>query len=53
MAVLGEVLDEGDLVIDGGNSRYTDDKVNADLLAPLTTLCPQPLPPSTARPTPP
>ncbi|GAA2990477.1 phosphogluconate dehydrogenase (NAD(+)-dependent, decarboxylating) [Actinokineospora diospyrosa] len=33
VAELGEVLDEGDLVIDGGNSRYTDDKVNADLLA--------------------
>ncbi|WP_026421804.1 phosphogluconate dehydrogenase (NAD(+)-dependent, decarboxylating) [Actinokineospora inagensis] len=30
---LGELLAEGDLVIDGGNSRYTDDKVNAELLA--------------------
>jgi 6-phosphogluconate dehydrogenase len=30
---LGELLAPGDLVIDGGNSRYTDDKVNADLLA--------------------
>ncbi|WP_216212304.1 phosphogluconate dehydrogenase (NAD(+)-dependent, decarboxylating) [Amycolatopsis aidingensis] len=28
-----ELLSEGDLLIDGGNSRYTDDKVNADLLA--------------------
>ncbi|SES48210.1 phosphogluconate dehydrogenase (NAD(+)-dependent, decarboxylating) [Actinokineospora terrae] len=33
VAELGELLAEGDLVIDGGNSRYTDDKVNADLLA--------------------
>ncbi len=33
IADLGELLAEGDLVIDGGNSRYTDDKVNADLLA--------------------
>ncbi|WP_020669073.1 phosphogluconate dehydrogenase (NAD(+)-dependent, decarboxylating) [Amycolatopsis nigrescens] len=30
---LGELLDEGDLVIDGGNSKFTDDKLNADLLA--------------------
>ncbi len=30
---LGELLDEGDLVVDGGNSRWTDDQVNADLLA--------------------
>ncbi len=30
---LGELLAEGDLVIEGGNSRYTDDKVNAELLA--------------------
>ncbi|GAB3486765.1 phosphogluconate dehydrogenase (NAD(+)-dependent, decarboxylating) [Amycolatopsis cihanbeyliensis] len=28
-----ELLSEGDLLIDGGNSRYTDDKVNGDLLA--------------------
>ena len=27
------LLDEGDLVVDGGNSRWTDDQVNADLLA--------------------
>jgi 6-phosphogluconate dehydrogenase len=33
IAELGEVLSPGDLVIDGGNSRYTDDKVNAELLA--------------------
>ena len=30
---LAEVLEEGDLVIDGGNSRYTDDAPNAALLA--------------------
>jgi 6-phosphogluconate dehydrogenase len=30
---LGELLDAGDLVIDGGNSKYTDDKINAELLA--------------------
>ena len=30
---LSEVLDEGDLVIDGGNSKFTDDAVNAELLA--------------------
>ncbi|MEU5691101.1 phosphogluconate dehydrogenase (NAD(+)-dependent, decarboxylating) [Actinosynnema sp. NPDC020468] len=30
---LGDLLDEGDLVIDGGNSRYTDDAVNAEALA--------------------
>jgi len=29
---LGEVLSAGDLVIDGGNSRYTDDGVHAKLL---------------------
>ncbi|NMI00511.1 phosphogluconate dehydrogenase (NAD(+)-dependent, decarboxylating) [Pseudonocardia acidicola] len=29
---LAEVLDPGDLVIDGGNSRYTDDRPNAELL---------------------
>ncbi|MEN3269235.1 phosphogluconate dehydrogenase (NAD(+)-dependent, decarboxylating) [Pseudonocardia sp.] len=29
---LADVLEAGDLVIDGGNSRYTDDKPNADLL---------------------
>lgn len=30
---LSEELSEGDLVIDGGNSRFTEDKPNADLLA--------------------
>jgi 6-phosphogluconate dehydrogenase len=29
---LAEVLSPGDLVIDGGNSRYTDDEPNAVLL---------------------
>ncbi|RVW02573.1 phosphogluconate dehydrogenase (NAD(+)-dependent, decarboxylating) [Rhodococcus spongiicola] len=30
---LASVLETGDLVIDGGNSRYTDDRGHADLLA--------------------
>jgi 6-phosphogluconate dehydrogenase len=30
---LGELLGEGDLIVDGGNSRWTDDQANADLLA--------------------
>nr|WP_232827275.1 decarboxylating 6-phosphogluconate dehydrogenase [Jiangella endophytica] len=30
---LGELLDEGDLVIDGGNSKFTDDREHADILA--------------------
>jgi len=30
---VGELLDEGDLVVDGGNSRWTDDQANAELLA--------------------
>lgn len=30
---LGELLGEGDLVVDGGNSRYTDDQANAAMLA--------------------
>jgi 6-phosphogluconate dehydrogenase len=29
---LGELLGEGDLVVDGGNSKYTDDQANAELL---------------------
>ena len=29
---LGELLSEGDMVIDGGNSKYTDDQSNAALL---------------------
>jgi 6-phosphogluconate dehydrogenase len=32
IAQLGDVLEAGDLVIDGGNSRYTDDAPNAALL---------------------
>ena len=30
---LGDLLGEGDLVVDGGNSKYTDDAVNAAMLA--------------------
>ena len=30
---LAELLGEGDLVVDGGNSKWTDDQINADLLA--------------------
>jgi len=30
---LADLLGEGDVVIDGGNSRWTDDKVHADFLA--------------------
>jgi len=30
---LGRLLDEGDVVVDGGNSRYTDDQRHADELA--------------------
>jgi 6-phosphogluconate dehydrogenase len=30
---LGGLLGEGDVVVDGGNSKWTDDQVNADLLA--------------------
>jgi 6-phosphogluconate dehydrogenase len=30
---LGELLDEGDLIVDGGNSRWTDDIAHADALA--------------------
>jgi 6-phosphogluconate dehydrogenase len=30
---LADLLDDGDLVIDGGNSRFTDDKANAAFLA--------------------
>ncbi|GAA2167472.1 MULTISPECIES: phosphogluconate dehydrogenase (NAD(+)-dependent, decarboxylating) [Glycomyces] len=33
VAELGELLSEGDIVIDGGNSRFTDDAVNAAHLA--------------------
>jgi 6-phosphogluconate dehydrogenase len=31
--LLADLLGEGDLVVDGGNSRWTDDQVNAELLA--------------------
>src|SRR5918995_2444266 len=30
---LGDLLGEGDLVVDGGNSRWTDDQANAELLS--------------------
>jgi 6-phosphogluconate dehydrogenase len=30
---LGDLLDEGDIVIDGGNSRWTDDQDNAAMLS--------------------
>ena len=30
---LGELLDRGDVVVDGGNSRWTDDKAHAAMLA--------------------
>ncbi len=30
---LSELLDKGDLVVDGGNSRWTDDEIHAELLA--------------------
>jgi 6-phosphogluconate dehydrogenase len=30
---LGALLGKGDLVVDGGNSKYTDDAINAELLA--------------------
>ena len=33
IAALGSLLDEGDLVIDGGNSRWTDDLAHAETLA--------------------
>jgi 6-phosphogluconate dehydrogenase len=29
---LGDLLGEGDIVIDGGNSRWTDDKINGEML---------------------
>src|SRR6478736_669682 len=34
VASLGEVLESGDIIIDGGNSRYTDDQAHAALLEP-------------------
>ena len=33
IAELGELLADGDLVVDGGNSKYTDDQANAEMLA--------------------
>src|SRR3712207_4103498 len=30
---LAELLDEGDLIVDGGNSRWSDDKARAEQLA--------------------
>ncbi|MEI4271652.1 decarboxylating 6-phosphogluconate dehydrogenase [Klenkia sp. LSe6-5] len=30
---LGNLLESGDVVVDGGNSKFTDDQVHADLLA--------------------
>jgi 6-phosphogluconate dehydrogenase len=30
---LGDLLDKGDLIVDGGNSRWTDDQLNAEMLA--------------------
>jgi 6-phosphogluconate dehydrogenase len=31
---LGELLDEGDTIVDGGNSKWTDDKARAEQLKP-------------------
>ena len=31
---LAELMDEGDLIVDGGNSRWTDDKARAEALKP-------------------
>ena len=33
IAELGDLLTEGDLVVDGGNSKWTDDQANAAMLA--------------------
>ncbi|MEJ7834140.1 MAG: phosphogluconate dehydrogenase (NAD(+)-dependent, decarboxylating) [Nocardioides sp.] len=33
IAALGELLGDGDLVVDGGNSKWTDDQANAEMLA--------------------
>ena len=33
ISALGELLAAGDLVIDGGNSKWTDDQIHAELLA--------------------
>ena len=34
VSALGDLLGEGDIVVDGGNSRWTDDQRHGDLLAP-------------------
>ncbi|UJW34209.1 decarboxylating 6-phosphogluconate dehydrogenase [Saccharothrix sp. AJ9571] len=33
VVAFGNLLEEGDILIDGGNSKFTDDKLNAELLA--------------------
>jgi 6-phosphogluconate dehydrogenase len=33
VAELAELLSDGDLVIDGGNSKFSDDKINSEVLA--------------------
>ncbi len=33
VAELADLLEEGDIVVDGGNSRWTDDQLHGDLLA--------------------
>ena len=40
VTALGDLLEEGDLVIDGGNSKWTDDIVNGALLSPDGKLIP-------------
>src|SRR5829696_213069 len=39
VAALGDLLEAGDLVIDGGNSRFTDDFTNAELLGAKSIGC--------------
>ena len=34
VAALADLLSDGDLVVDGGNSHYVDDRLHADALAP-------------------
>ena len=36
---LADLLDKGDLVIDGGNSKFTDDTVHAELLDGRVSPC--------------
>jgi 6-phosphogluconate dehydrogenase len=33
ISTLGDLLERGDVVVDGGNSRWTDDEVHAEMLA--------------------